>query len=98
MDGEYAETAQINTAREVNANEWHHVGAVYDGETMRLYVDGKLEATQPKKGTVGRNDFEVVIGGNAQREGRAFDGLLDDLRVYNCALPESRMMALAAGE
>lgn len=28
-------------------NEWVHVAGVYDGSTMRLYVDGNLVATTP---------------------------------------------------
>ncbi len=93
-----AANARVNSAKEVNANEWHHVAAVYTGDVMRLYVDGKLDASQAIKGRIGRNNFEVMIGENAEKKGRAFDGLIDDVRIYNYALPESQVMALAAGE
>ena len=88
----------VNAMKEVGANEWHHVAAVYTGDVMRLYLDGALDATQPHSGAVGQDSFDVLIGENAQEKGRAFDGLIDDVRIYNCALPESGIKALAAGE
>lgn len=27
----------------LNINEWHHIGFTYNGETIKLYVDGKLD-------------------------------------------------------
>jgi hypothetical protein len=79
---------------EVAANEWHHVAAVYNNEEMRIYVDGKLDAAKPWKGGIAVNDFDVLIGENAERKGRFFDGLIDDVRMYNYALKESDIMAL----
>lgn len=81
----------------VNTDEWHLVTAVYDGHAKRLYLDGKLDAEQPVTGGFGRDNSDVLIGENAERTGRFFDGLIDDVRIYNYALPESRIQALAAG-
>ncbi len=82
----------------VNFNEWHHVTGVYDGSDLRLYVDGKLDASTPATGAIARNEFAVLIGENSERTGRSFDGLLDDVRIYNYALPESEIKALATGQ
>lgn len=78
----------------VGANEWHHVAMVYNGDEIRIYVDGKLDATKPWKGGIAKNDFDVLIGENAEQKGRFFDGLIDDVRIYNYALGESDIMAL----
>jgi hypothetical protein len=82
----------------VNPDEWHHLTAIYDGSIMRLYIDGKLDATKPWKGGIASNDFDVLIGENAEQQGRCFDGLIDDVRVYNYALPERQIQALATGQ
>ncbi len=78
----------------VNANQWHHVATVYNGKEMRIYVDGKLDATKAWKGGIAKNNFDVLIGENAEQKGRSFDGLIDDVRIYNYALKEVDIMAL----
>lgn len=78
--------------------EWHHLAAVYDGEMMKLYVDGKLDATQPWTNGISRDNSDVLIGENADRMNRGFNGLIDDVRVYNYALPESEISRLATGK
>ena len=88
----------LNESATINANEWHHVAAVYNGSVMQLYIDGKLDATQPWNDGIGKNDSEVFIGDNAQQPGRCFDGLIDDVRIYNYALSESQIKALANGQ
>jgi len=85
---------RISGKTEVTANEWHHVAAVYDGRQMCIYVDGKVDVCQPWTGGIGRNDYDVLIGGNAQEKNRYFDGLIDDVRIYNYALKEADILAL----
>jgi hypothetical protein len=78
----------------VDANEWYHVAMVYNGDEIRIYVDGKLDATKPWKDGIAKNDFDVLIGENAEQKGRSFDGLIDDVRIYNYALKDFDIMAL----
>lgn len=78
----------------VNTNEWHHVATVYNNKEVRLYVDGRLDASRPWEGGIAKNNFDVMIGENAQQSGRSFDGLIDDVRIYNYALEENDIMAL----
>lgn len=94
---DWSRTAGLNGSATVNADEWHHLAAVYNGSVMRFYLDGKLDATQPWTEGIAGNDFDVLIGENAQYQGRCFDGLIDDVRIYNYALSESQIQALATG-
>jgi tetratricopeptide (TPR) repeat protein len=86
----------VNGATTVRANEWHHLAGVYDGSVLKLYLDGTLDATAPWDQGMGRNNFDVLIGENAENKGRCFDGLIDDVRVYNYALSDNEIKALAA--
>ena len=88
----------LNGHLQVSPGAWHHVACVYDGQAMSLYVDGNLDASRPRSGPIGSNQFPVCIGENMELTGRGWDGLIDDVRVYNCALSKSRIQALAAGE
>jgi hypothetical protein len=92
------EAVYVNASSKFNANEWHHIAGTFDGSEMKLYVDGKLETTKSWSGGLGRNDFEVLIGENAQMKNRNFDGLIDEVRIYNHALPENQIKVLASGK
>jgi len=87
---------------DVNDNRWHHVAGVYDGTAMRLYIDGKLDISSEASGRIkgassrvliGENDVETTVYG---RE-RSFQGLIDDVRIYNYAITEAEIMGLYAG-
>jgi len=78
----------------VNDGKWHHVAGVYDGEKMYIYVDGIVDVSQPASGAIATNDHPVFIGENAEMTGRFWNGLIDDVRVYNYALSEGQITAL----
>ena len=63
-----------------------------------LYVDGKLDATQPWTAASARTTSMSSSAKTPRQQGRCFDGLIDDVRIYNYALSESEIKALAAGQ
>jgi len=69
-----------------DGSTWMHLACTYDGETLRLYVDGALETSAPATGLeVAANTLPLSIG--AQSDGlRGFSGALDDARIYERAL------------
>jgi hypothetical protein len=67
-------------------DQWHHLAGLYDGKEARLYLDGKLLASNAREGTRKRNDLPLVIGGDVDGAGTAtsyFTGLIDYVRVSN---------------
>jgi len=80
--------------RSVNDGKWHHIAGVYDGRNMYIYIDGEVDSTQPASGPIGTNDHPVYIGENAEMTGRFWNGLIDDVRVYNGALGPAEIKAL----
>lgn len=85
-----------NTA--IDDGQWHHVAAVYDGSAKYLYIDGVLDNSEVASGTLGTNDFSVLIGDNAEVPGRYFGGAMDDVQVYDRALSASEINAAMAGQ
>ena len=75
------------TANPVNA--WTHVALTYDGATLRLYVNGVQVASQPQAGSIETPSTPLRIGGNVPY-GQFFQGLIDEVRVYNRALTPPR--------
>ncbi|MCA8960262.1 MAG: cellulase family glycosylhydrolase [Planctomycetes bacterium] len=74
---------------------WTHVGATYDGSTLRLYVDGIEVASQGGlSGSLPVSTADVLIGG--QWDGsNDFDGRIDEVRLYSTALSASQIQQLA---
>ncbi|MEV0228470.1 LamG-like jellyroll fold domain-containing protein [Nonomuraea sp. NPDC050786] len=66
-------------------NTWTHVTATYDGTTLRLYTNGTQVAQKAVTGTIRGDAQPLRIGGSALW-GEYFNGLIDDVRVYNRAL------------
>ena len=85
----------LNGKKTFSSGQWHHVVCVYDGQKMSTYVDCILDASKPRSGPIATNDFPVCIGENIELMGRCFNGLIDDVRVYNYALSENEIGALA---
>jgi chitodextrinase len=69
-------------------NTWTHVALSYDGATLRLYVNGNQVASKAQTGAIEANNNPLWIGGN-QPYGEYFNGLIDDVRVYNRALSQA---------
>ncbi len=75
---------------------WAHVAATYDGTDMRLYVNGTEMASLPLTGQIDTNPSVLAAIGNQPdgADNRPFDGLLDDVRIYNRALTDSEIALL----
>jgi len=82
-------TAVVTDNTPVFDGQWHHVVAAYDGSKVHIYVDGNHGEATYSSGTI-RNMFDmpVLIGDNAHWLGRCWDGLVDDVRIYDKAPSE----------
>ena len=103
-------SSQVNGSATVSRDvvvdgTWHHITATFDGKCDRLYVDG-VEDKQTKKllqspppGPIIPNNWDLCIGNTAVdyygvREFCAYDGLIDEVRIYNRALSADEIQAL----
>jgi len=69
---------------------WHHVAGVYDGSSVRQYVDGKLDIEFPLKGAI-NSIGEVFRVGQAQTGLTPMRGTIDEVVIYNRALSEKEI-------
>lgn len=69
-------------------DNWHHVLATYDGSIQKLYIDGELIDEFQQDITVPTNPAAgpAYIGAFAPGDGFFFDGLIDDLKIYDVAI------------
>jgi CSLREA domain-containing protein len=74
---------------------WHHVVGIYDGSTLRLYVDGRERANAYLRfGDAGSP--EALEIGRFTGGGSAFTGSLDEVAIYREVLTPAQIAAHAA--
>jgi len=105
-DGYDTVTATVDPATFVG--KWHHIAAVFDGENQIIYVDAAEEASMPRGGFIGQGGAESVTIGAGLDSGydqpgtlkmtQFFDGLIDDLRVYDYGLSQVEIKQIMRGD
>jgi len=86
-------TANVKVDSSFNG-EWHHVAGTYDGSELKTYVDGVLGATVPYQGSIDVQTHNLTIGMNSQETDRFYDGVIDEVNIYNRALSASEIRFL----
>jgi hypothetical protein len=81
------------TKHPVSGTEWLHVAATYDGQTIKLYINGVLQSSKNASFQIASNALPLAIG--AQDDGfRGFAGAIDGVAIYNRALSAEEIAAL----
>jgi len=91
----------------IPSNIFQYFTVTYNQGKAQIYINGefKLEKYLPHLGTL-ENNYDMLIGAFFTNDGttvyssingRSFDGLLDDLRIYNRTLSESEIKQLYSG-
>ena len=70
---------------------WVHIATVYDGKNHTLYINGKSEKRVGKKGKIRSVDRMLEIGWVDNE--RYFDGLIDEVKLWNRALSRDELIA-----
>ena len=71
----------------LTTNTWSHLAATYDGSMLRLYLNGALVSSQARTGTITTTSNPLQIGADSIY-GQFFQGVIDEVRVYNRALTQ----------
>ncbi len=71
-------------------NTWSYLATTYDGTKLSLYVNGALVSTQAATGSIVEQGGVLRLGGDSVF-GEYFNGLIDEVRVYNLALTASQI-------
>ncbi len=91
----YDKAAQADTA--VIVNTWYHLAGTYDGEMLRIYVDGVFKGDNDYSGM--GEDTDAYIGyGIVPGEPPVncyFKGRIDDVRVYDYAMSVGEIREVA---
>lgn len=88
-DVQYINTnaAQMHNAPYITPNAWGCLTGTYDGDTVRMYVDGTLRYKYHEP-SLGSNMNDIYIGRSdlLASEDYSFKGKIDEIRLYNRVL------------
>jgi hypothetical protein len=77
----------------VPLNQWTHIAGTYDGTALRLYINGVQVAINTlASGSITTSTQPLRFGGNSIW-GEFFQGLIDEIRIYNRALTPAEIQA-----
>jgi hypothetical protein len=77
--------------------QWHHAVAVFSGDYVgrkRLYIDGQLDIRGDVPPPLTQNNEPVWIGNNSQHPDRALFGLIDEVAIFDRALPAEEIKTM----
>lgn len=80
----------------IAADAWQHIVGTYDGNAIKVYLNGALvSTTNTGPFEVGTDDDPLCIGVNqyGNKLNSYFSGQIDDVRIYHRALPAQEILA-----
>lgn len=77
---------------------WYNVTVIYGGSDVEIFVNGNLDAFTSWSGTILPTTIDLTIGQVLpNNQGYNFQGVLDEIRIYDYALSMSEIQDLAGG-
>jgi hypothetical protein len=86
----------LNTTYTFPDGQWHHVATIADGKSIKNYFDGKfINSTTASTTDYGSASYNVHIGGGGvfDTTGNFFNGLIDEVAIFDKAIPAERIAA-----
>ena len=100
-DGVLYHAVESDTTNYTVASGWHHVACVIDDTDMRIYVDGELDCEVSGSCTAhtegifdGDAAFSIGCDFNNDTASDFFDGLIDEVGVFNDALTAAEVLEI----
>ncbi len=86
----------VNATSSIPINEWHHIAGVFDGSTLKIYIDGLLSNSIAASGSITPSSvtaIKVAIGAmyTYNSPTNFFNGSIDEARVWNVARTASQI-------
>lgn len=77
----------------VTPNAWHHIAVSSTTDSISVYIDGVLDGTTTRS-TISTSLNPLRIGFTTNYGGTPFNGLLDEVKLFNRALTAEEIMAI----
>lgn len=88
----------VTSSGGIEAEEWTHIAEVYDGDTAIIYFNGEEVGNLAGAGDMRENDNCKFWIGSMYATDRWFNGLIDEVCIWNKALAPDEIQRSMAGE
>jgi hypothetical protein len=78
---------------DIPPNDWTHIAVTFNGTDFEFYVNGEHDYTQNEPATIEISAINFLFTEN----GSNFEGLIDDVRIYNRALTQAEILVAMEG-
>jgi hypothetical protein len=80
-----------------SAGEWHHAAGTWDGNVMRLYIDGNVKAEAIARGEISKTPDPLYIGTKRLGTGSGdfFKGTLDEVLIWDYEISPEQIEILS---
>ena len=89
----------ISFAQNLQDDQWHHVTVLFDGTSQKMFIDGELKKTSAFPGWLGITRWmtNAAVIGQENNNGSVyrFNGLINDVRIYDHALSDKEIYELS---
>lgn len=72
-------------------DKWYHVVGTYDGQNIKIYVNGVLEGTKSCTGTFASSPSNLYFGSRGIYNDRNFNGEIDEVSIYSRNLSDEEI-------
>ncbi len=86
----YNGTSYYSSNSVITLNTWQHIAVTYNGTTQKYYINGIQDSTTNDGVSFSANANALNVGNNNTGT-RDFDGLIDDLKIYNYARTQAQI-------
>ena len=82
---------------QIPLNEWHHIAVTFDGSAVKFYFDGSPDGETPLIGPLNPNNDELRFGVDPPGDDEYWNGMLDEIKIWNEALSLSKILTSMHG-
>ena len=93
-DGACCSDMDSGDGNELQPDTWSHLAFVHDGAKDKIFMNGALVAEKDVTGALDKTNYPLGIGYNPISTDNYFDGVIDDVQIFNEALSDTAIADL----
>ncbi len=82
----------ISSSTRLEMGQWTHLAVTYDGEAIKIYINGSLDRPHAAEGTISYTNIDFFTIG-AESGSTAFHGMIDEVKVFAYARTPEQIAA-----